>query len=153
MNITKTLLLCLTPLSLYAGSADAIIDCKSGSGRTALSFLDQDIQGQFQGGTFTVDKKKINYQPQYNGETNKHYPYSWMNVNMKEGVYSLVYNDTKGTILKFYALPKTMEKIEKKGFDSYYKFNGIIDSQTTDPRTSKFLNKQIWVGCTMSYAI
>jgi len=153
MKLTKILLLCLSPLSLYAGSADAIIECKSGSGRTALTFLDQDIQGQFQGGTFTIDKKKIDYKAHYESKTNKFYAYSWMNVNLKEGVYSLVYDDTKGTVLKFYALPKTVEKVDKKGFNSYYRFNAIIDSASTDPRTSKFLNKQIWVGCTLRYGV
>lgn len=153
MNIKKGLLLLLTPLAIYAGSSDAIIECKSGTGRTSLKFLDQDIQGHFQGGTFIIDKKSIKYHPQNNYETNKDFPYSWMNVNMKEGVYSLVYNDNKGTVLKFYALPKSMKKKKKEGFEAYYNFNAIIDRTSTDPRSSSFLNKQIWLGCSLRYSI
>ncbi|MFK5975117.1 MAG: hypothetical protein QM493_01295 [Sulfurovum sp.] len=155
-QLKKKLLLLLTPLAIYAGSADAIIECKSGSGRTTLNFLDQDIQGAFQGGSFTIDNESIKYQPQYDGENDKSYPYSWMNVNMKEGVYTLVYDNHKGIRLNFYALPKSMKEVKKEGFESYYTFNAIIDRETTDPRkkeTTSRLNKQIWVGCTMRYSI
>ena len=65
MNIKKSacllLLISATSHPVYAGSSDAVIECKSGSGRTSLTFLDQDIQGHFQGGTFTIDKKTIKY--------------------------------------------------------------------------------------------
>lgn len=115
MNIKKTafflLLAFSTHQSIYAGSSNAEIECKSGSGRTTLTFFDQDIQGYFQGGTFTVDKKSINYLPQYDEKTNKDHPYSWMTVNMKEGVYTLVYKDEK----KLFKLLCSTKQYEKKG--------------------------------------
>lgn len=55
----KLLLLAITPLFIYAGSADAVIECASASGRTLLQFHDQDVQGEFNGGEFTIDKKTI----------------------------------------------------------------------------------------------
>ncbi|MCK5725767.1 MAG: hypothetical protein KAH22_02935 [Thiotrichaceae bacterium] len=155
MNIKKILfLLLITVIShpVYAGSSDAVIQCKSGSGRTTLTFLDQDIQGHFQGGTFTIDKKSIQYLPQYNSKTNKNNPYSWMTVNMKEGVYTLVYNDNKN-FLNFYALPSTMKKKKKEGKEAYYTFNGIVEWRSSDPRSTSILRKKIWLGCTLSYSI
>ncbi len=155
MNIKRTVLLLLIASIIhpvYAGSNDALIKCKSGTGRTTLTFLDQDIQGHFQGGTFTVDKKSINYLPQNDNKTNKNNPYSWMTVNMKEGVYTLVYNDGQHS-LNFYALPSSMKKKKKEGMETYYQFNGIIESHSSDPRNTSALNKQIWLACTMSYQI
>ena len=151
-NIKKSLLLLLTPLAIYAGSNDAIIECKSGTGRTALKFLDQDITGSFQGGTFTIDKKSIKYLPQYDGRTGKSNSYSWMIVDMKEGVYTLVYNDKKNS-LDFYALPKSMKKVNKEGIDTFYQFNAIVDWRSTDPRSLSPLRKKICLSCTMSYSI
>ena len=136
----------------YAGSADAVIECKSGSGRTTLDFLDQDIQGRFQGGTFTIDNKSIRYLPEYDSKTNTNNPFSWMIVNMKEGVYTLFYSDTKH-ILNFYALPKSMKRVKKEGYGEYYHFNAIVDWRSSDPRSTGLLNKQIWLNCTMAYEI
>jgi hypothetical protein len=145
--------LILNSLFIYAGSGDAVIDCKSGSGRTTLHFLDQDIQGQFQGGTFSIDKKSIEYLPQYDSKTNTDHPFSWMIVNIKEGVYTLFYQDTKHT-LNFYALPKSMKKVKKDlGNEEHYQFNAIIDWRSSDPRSTGLLNKQIWLSCTMDYSI
>jgi hypothetical protein len=154
-SLPLLLLPLLSPLALHAGSSDAIIKCQSGSGRTFLSFLDQDIQGTFQGGTFTVDKKTINFHPEHDYKTGKIYPYSWMVVDMKEGVYTLNYYDPKTyTTLVFYALPKSVEKIEKEDFDAYYRFNAIVEQRSSDPREkSGRLKKPIWLGCTMRYAI
>lgn len=156
MNIKKTVFLLILTFtsshSAYAGSSDAVIKCKSGSGRTTLTFFDQDIQGNFQGGIFTIDKKSINYLPQYDEKTNKNHPYSWMTVNMKEGVYTLVYQDKQHS-LKFYALPSSMKKKEKEGMEAYYRFDGIVESSSSDPRKKSALNKKIWLGCTMSYSI
>ncbi|SFV52416.1 hypothetical protein MNB_SV-13-1928 [hydrothermal vent metagenome] len=147
------IVLILNSLLIYAGSGDAKIDCKSGSGRSTLSFLDQDIQGQFQGGTFTVDNKSIEYLPQYNSQTNKNNPVSWMIVNMKEGVYTLFYQDTKHT-LNFYALPDSMKRVKKDlGNEEHYLFSAIVDWRSTDPRNKEQLKKQIWLTCTMEYAI
>lgn len=151
-HLNKSILALLLPLTLYAGSSNAIIDCKSGTGRTTLTFFDQDIQGQFQGGTFTIDKKIIDYAPQYDEKTGKFNEYSWMTVDLKEGVYTLVYNDTKN-FLNFYALPKSMKKIKKENFEEYYRFNGIVEGRSTDPRNNKQLKKQIWLGCTLRYAL
>ena len=156
MNIKKAacllLLISVTSHPVYAGSGNAVIECKSGSGRTTLMFLDQDIQGHFQGGTFTIDKESIDYLPQYDSKTDKSHPNSWMTVNMKEGVYTLVYRDDKH-FLNFYALPSTMQKKKKAGMEAYYQFNGIVESRSSDPRSTSALNKQIWLGCTMSYSI
>lgn len=152
IHLKRSLLVLLTPFALYAGSSDAIIECKSGTGRTILTFLDQDIQGQFQGGTFTIDKKSIDYAPQYDGKTGKFNEYSWMTVDLKEGVYTLVYNDAKH-FLNFYALPKSVTKIKKENFEQYYRFNGIVEWRSTDPRNNKQLKKQIWLGCTLRYAV
>jgi hypothetical protein len=150
----KTVFLLLLTYSIsnpvYAGSDNAVIKCKSGTGRTTLTFFDQDIQGHFQGGTFTVDNKSINYLPQNDHKTNKDYPYSWMTVNMKEGVYTLVYNDGQH-FLNFYALPSSMEKKKKDGLKTYYKFNGIVEWRSSDPRSTSVLNKQIWLGCSLRY--
>jgi len=145
-------LLLLISLSVYGGSNDAVIECKSGSGRTTLKFLDQDITGNFQGGTFTVDNKSLKYLPQYDGRTGKVNSYSWMIVDMKEGVYTLVYQDKKNA-LDFYALPKSMKKIKKEGIDAFYQFNAIVDRRSTDPRNLLQLRKKIWLSCTMSYSI
>lgn len=155
INIKQiALFLCAFSMShlVYAGSSDAVIECKSGSGRTTLQFFDQDIQGQFQGGTLSVDKARINYLPLYDAETGDNNPYSWMTVNMKEGVYTLVYQDSKH-VLNFYALPSSVEKKTKEGVDTYYKFNGVIAARSSDPRNNSLLSKKIWVGCTMRYSI
>jgi hypothetical protein len=147
------LYLFLLPSCLLSGSADAVIKCKSGSGRTVLHFLDQDIQGTFQGGTFSIDGKSIVYAPSYSdGESND---YSRMIVNMKEGVYTLNYQDKKHH-LAFYALPNSVHKIPKEGFDDYYRFSAVVDWRSTDPRSTEWdkrLKKQIWLGCTLSYGI
>jgi len=149
MNLLKSLLLFLTPLSIYAGSAEAVVECKSGSGRTLLKFFDQDIDGEFRGGTLSIDKKKIKYKSPMDVDKNM----AWMAVNLKEGVYTLVYDD-ETNYLNFYAIPRTMKKIRKKEkFDAYYKFNAIIDWRSTDPRTDNILDKKIWLGCTIKYAV
>ena len=143
-NIKKTLLLLLAPLAIHAGSNNAVIECKSGTGRTTLTFLDQDITGMFQGGKFTIDNKTITYLP----ETD----YATIVPHMKEGVYTLYYYH-KNILLEFYALPKSVKKVKKEGVDEFYKFNAVVDWSSTDPRTSSKLNKNIWLSCTMSYSI
>ncbi|CAA6806536.1 MAG: Unknown protein, partial [uncultured Thiotrichaceae bacterium] len=68
------------------------------------------------------------------------------------GVYTLVYRDDKH-FLNFYALPDTVQKKQKAGMEAYYQFNGIVESRSSDPRSASALNKQIWLGCTLSYSI
>lgn len=46
-----------------------------------------------------------------------------------------------------------MKKKEKDGLESYYQFNAIIESSSSDPRNTSILNKQIWLGCTMRYRL
>lgn len=150
----KLLLLPLTSLFIYSGSADAIIQCSSGSGRTILKFYDQDVQGEFNGGTLTIDKSTVNYQNNMSKKKND----SHMMVNFKKGIYTAYYKDAN-SILSFYALPKTIEKLERKGYEAFYKFNGIITEVSTDPRKNgkntwhNALEKNIWVGCTLKYSI
>ncbi len=41
----------------------------------------------------------------------------------------------------------------QSGLDNYYTLNAIVDWHSTDPRNLSLLNKQIWLGCTLSYGI
>jgi hypothetical protein len=148
----KTLLIIFAPLAIYAGSNVAFVECKTGTGRTTLNFLDDDLQGSFKGGTLTIDNKSINYLPDYDSKTGLSNTYSSMVVNMKQGVYTLLYNDTKN-LLTFYAIPKSVKKVKKDESGEHYKFNGIIEWTTTDPRNLKKLNKQIWISCKLDYSL
>lgn len=142
----RLLPLILLPIMTYAGSADAVIDCKSGSGRTHLSFLDQDVMASFNGGELTIDKKSINYDGNH----------GYIISDLKRGVYVLkYYNPKKDTVLDFYAIPKTIEKTKLDNYETSYKFNAVIGGGSTDPRNKHkdLLRKTIWLTCTLKYTI
>lgn len=135
----------LVPMLTYAGSASAVIECKSGSGRTALTFYDDDLQAEFSGGILTIDNKKINYQSQY----------GHIISDFRRSVYVLYYKNPNDKIsLDFYAIPKTLKKLENEQDDTSYKFEAVVGAYSSDPRNkSERLNKTIWLTCTLKYSI
>ena len=142
----KLLTLLLLPLSIFAGSADAEIECKSGSGRTLLNFSDSDGMAMFTGGSFSIDKKKI--------ELNSDYGH--IISDFRRGLYVLYYNDPKKDIvLDFYAIPNTMKRTELEEYEDSYKFNAVIGENSTDPREKNrdLLRKTIWLSCTFKYTL
>ena len=142
----KTLLVSILALqTLFGGSADAIFECHTGTGRTQLNFKDDNLQGVFNGGTLTIDGKTISYPPRDGGVISK----------LNKGVYtiSLSYKQNNEYIhLKFYALPNSV-KSKEVPYGEGYTFSAIIDGDTTDPRTSNYLRKNIFLACTATYSI
>lgn len=131
--------------SLWAGSADAIFECHTGTGRTQLNFKDDNLIGEFNGGTLTIDGKTISYPPQEGGVVSE----------LDKGIYtiSLAYlKNGSYNYLKFYALPKSV-KAKKVEYGEAYIFNGILTYRTTDPRTSSPLKKNIFLGCSATYSL
>ncbi|CAA6801389.1 MAG: Unknown protein [uncultured Sulfurovum sp.] len=139
-------LLSLVLLSIisYAGSADAIINCQSGSARTQLKFSDEDLNAWFKNGEFSIDKKSIKLDDEY----------GYIISDLKKGVYVLKYNNPKRDIvLDFYAVPSTVKKTKLDTHGTSYKFNAIVGGGSTDPREKNkdLLRKTIWLSCTLKY--
>lgn len=137
--------LLLFPIITYAGSAAAIIECTSGSGRTILAFSDDDLQASFSGGSLLIDKKKVTYNSEY----------GHIISDFRRGIYVLYYKNPKDNVtLDFYAIPKTIKRTDANSYETSYKFNAVIGENSTDPRErSKVLNKTIWLSCTVKYTI
>jgi len=139
----KTIILLLIPLVfIYGGSKEAIIECSSDSGRTQLQILDMDLEGNFQSGYLSIDNQKLSYGPTSDADIVSH---------LEKGVYTIyLYTNKSKYFLEFYALPKSVKKIDyKKGFR--YNFNAIIDPSSTDPRNKERINKTITVKCMVTY--
>ncbi len=136
----KKTLAFLLPLLVSAGSSDAIIECKSTSGRTMLSFYDTDATGNFNGGELSIDSSTISYDKSADVTIVE---------DLKHGVYTLSYYN-KNQFLTFYALPKTVKDKSTNAL-MYYTFSAVISPSTTDPRTQSRLNKTIQVKCTSTY--
>ncbi|MCK5902806.1 MAG: hypothetical protein KAG28_06630 [Cocleimonas sp.] len=142
------LFLLLISITAYAGSADAIIKCQSGSGRTHLKLLDQDLSALFTGGELSIDKKSITFD--HEDDSGR------IISDLKRGVYVIHYYNTKNDItLEFYAVPKTIKKTELDDYSTSYKFNAIIGAGSTDPRdkNKNALDKTIWLDCTLKYRV
>ncbi|CAA6804839.1 MAG: Unknown protein [uncultured Sulfurovum sp.] len=141
----RLLPLILLPILSYAGSAPAVIECSSGSGRTVLTFDDYDLQAQFSGGTLSIDNKKVKYSSEY----------GHIISDFRRGIYVLYYKNSKDkTALDFYAIPKTIKRIDSNPYETAYKFEAVIGPNSTDPRQkSKILNKTIWLSCTLKYSV
>lgn len=136
----RYILLFLSPIFLYSGSAEAKITCQSPTGRTVFVLYDTDGVGQFSGAKLSIDKKKINYSLE--GEVT-------IVSDLKRGVYTFKYY-YRGVYLTFYAIPKSV-KDRSKNRVSKYMFDGLITSNSTDPRTHKRLDKTIMMQCSSIY--
>jgi len=135
-------LLFIYVIFIYGGSQDALITCHSTSGRTQLKIYDMDLEGNFQSGFLSIDGKKIKYDETSDAAIVSH---------LEKGVYTVYLYTNKATyFLKFYALPKTVKQLAYRKGDKY-KFKGIIDPATTDPRSKKRINKTIVVECLATY--
>lgn len=148
--MNKILLLGLMPLFIYAGSANAVLTCKSGSGRTLLKFYDQDLTGSFLGGQLSIDKKILKYE---NEDTKG--VHAAMVVDLQRGVYTLNYQAENKTLI-FYAIPKSVKRVGSRKYGAeHYKFTGLIGYRTADPRkvNGEMINKTISLSCTLDYSI
>jgi hypothetical protein len=134
-----------------AGSADATLECKSGSGRSALSAILQDIDGGLQRATATVDGESITFE-----QSDR----SAVVFDAAHGVFTISIEGAptprfpNGRFLRFYALPKSFRGADKtpdgKGT---WSFTAIF--RCTEPRKSKeqLLTPDIEVVCKLVYGI
>jgi len=125
----------------FAGSADAILECKSASGRTIFKAALQDLIG-FTSATFTIDGESIHY---------KNSEFGHLVFNAKNKILTLSISDPKLGFLTFYAIPTTFKSLKKKNYEKHYKFEAII--QGLDPRKNKHQSKEIKLYCELTYSI
>jgi hypothetical protein len=125
----------------FAGSADAILTCKSASGRTIFQAGIQDLVG-FSWAKFAIDGQEIAYDNEGAGQ---------VVFNEKHKIFTLSINDSKKGFLTFYAIPSTFEVIKKSNYEKQYKFQAVI--QGLDPRKGKHQSKNIVLNCELKYSI
>lgn len=125
----------------YAGSADAILTCKSASGRTIFKAALQDLVA-FTSAEFSIDGEKLIYTDDSKGH---------LVFNAKNKVLTLTINDAEVGWLTFYAIPTTFKTVSKGHHSAHYKFKAVI--QGKDPRKGKYQSKEITLDCELTYSV
>jgi hypothetical protein len=125
----------------FAGSADAVLICKSASGRTVFTANLQDLVA-FTDAKFSIDGQTLIYSNSAMGH---------LVFNEKNKVLTLAINDDKIGWLTFYAIPSTFKTLESKRHRAHYKFKAVI--QGKDPRKDEWQSKEITLDCELTYSI
>ena len=126
---------------VFAGSADAILTCKSASGRTVFRAKIGDLLS-FTSATFAIDGESLIYNDYSKGQ---------VVFNAKHKVFTISINDPKVGWLTFYAIPASFKTITNQRFNQHYKFKAVI--QGKDPRQGKYQSKEITLNCELTYSI
>lgn len=135
------LILLFTSSVAFAGSADAVLICKSASGRTVFKAYLQDLAG-FTEAQFTIDGQTL----QYKSESSGHLVF-----NEKNKILTISINDAKVGWLTFYAIPTSFKTLKSKRHQAHYKFKAVI--QGKDPRKGEWQSKEIVLDCELTYSI
>lgn len=134
-----------------AGSADATLQCTSGSGRSAFSAVLQDIDGILQRASATVDGESIAFDQADRGAVVFDALHGVFTIST-EGEATAQFPN--GRFLRFYALPKSF-KTDGKTPDgkNVWSFRALFWS--TEPRKTKdlLLTPKIEVSCKLVYGI
>lgn len=125
----------------FAGSADAILTCKSASGRTIFKASLQDLVA-FTNAEFSIDDQTL----KYNDDTKGHLVF-----NAKNKILTIRIEDPKIGWITFYAIPTTFKTLQSKRHEAHYKFQAVI--QGKDPRKDKWQSKEIVLDCDLTYSI
>lgn len=140
-------------VSAQAGSAVAVVKCKSASGRTKVEVLNQD-QVQFLSLKFTIDGESISYTVDSDDGQGVINATGSNVVKLRDKVYTAAAKHSSGDrhgFVEMWAIPAS---IQSQGSDgSRYKFKANIEG--TDPRAAKEgdWSPQIEVDCEYSYSI
>lgn len=125
----------------FAGSADAVLTCKSASGRTIFKAHLQDLVA-FTDAAFTIDGQTI----KYTNDTKGHLVF-----NEKNKILTISINDPNVGWLTFFAIPDTFKKVKSAPYSKHYKFKAVI--QGKNPRPNKGQSKEIVLNCELTYSI
>ncbi len=139
-NYIILILLCIST-TVFAGSNEAKLVCKSASGRTLFTAGLQDITSLNQC-KFTIDGQSITYNENAR---------SSIIFDGKRKVFTLTIEDKNGGWLTFYAVPSSFKTLKNTNSSQHYKFKAII--QGKDPRKGKYTSKVIELNCELTYSI
>jgi len=135
------LLILFNSSAAIAGSADAVLTCKSASGRTLFKAHLQDLVS-FTDAKFTIDGQTLTYSNTEKGH---------LVFNARNKVLTIAIHDEKVGWLTFYAIPATFQTIVSKQHRAHYKFKAVI--QGKDPRKGEWHSKEITLDCELTYTI
>ena len=144
MKIMLCALSWVLPLSVMAGSADAIIRGKTESGRTALEVRIGDIDGLIRSISLTVDGETLLI------EDAESLPQTVVR-DQENGVYFVVLN-SESRVFRLWMIPKTEKVIESGNGVFRSRFAAVVEA--TDPRGIEgSLTPRITIGCNLDWEI
>jgi hypothetical protein len=125
MKTLAVLLFLLSCVFCHAGSADAVIKGRTGTGRTQLEIHVQDISGSVTYVKLTIDGKSLEIKNCSGKGVHQDVIY-----DPKNKVYTISLQSPEGS-LKFWMIPKT-QKITRGEYSEKWTFSAVV--QGTDPR-------------------
>lgn len=136
---------------IFAGSADATLQCKSLSGRTKLTATIQDIDGTVQDASVTVDGEPITFTSSDS---------SAAIFDATHGVYTISITGAatkrfpNGRFLRFWAIPRTFKTAGTTADGkNIWTFSALLEC--TEPRKDKelLITPRIEIQCTLIHGI
>ena len=152
MKSLITLLTILSSISAYAGSANALISCKSDSGRTQLN---ASVPGDHaeHNVKFSIDGISLDWYSEVNQRTYQTEENSTAHVlgSLKDKNYHFIIVNTDGyKTLTFSAIPSSV-KLKQTEYGETATLKAIVYGN--DPRENEELSPKITVNCDYSYEI